>query len=64
VEPEAPVDPPLDPIVAFASIHCVVALEPDEALLPLPAEPVVPVAPVGDPPPRCRQPVTVTVRLL
>jgi len=63
VEPEAPVAPPVDPIVAFASIHCVLAPEPDEALLPLPADPAVPVAPVPDPPPRCRHPVTVTVRL-
>jgi len=57
----APVDADVapDPIVAFARIHWLLA--PAEAL-PLPAEPLVPAVALADPP-RCRQPVTVMVRL-
>jgi hypothetical protein len=71
VEPEpdapAPVEP-LDapePIIALVSIHCELLPDvPAEALPPAPLEPLVPVAPAVAPPPRCKQPVTVTVRLL
>ncbi len=58
--PGVAIAPALDPIVALASVHC--------AALPADAVPLVPVAPlVADEPAealRCRQPVTVTVRLL
>ena len=59
--PLAPLLEP-EPMLAFARIHCPDELAPDA--LPLaPAVPLVPVAPALAPP-RCRQPVTVTVRLL
>jgi len=59
--PGVPIDPALEPIIALARVHC--------PPLPADAVPLVPVAPLVElapleAPPRCKHPVTVTVRLL
>jgi hypothetical protein len=66
VEPDPVDDAPLAPIVAFESVHMLLLAEPAAPVtLPLvPTLPLIPLLPLAAPALRCRQPLTVTMRLL